>query len=179
MTDEDKPNGEGAPPPFDPMKDPSKMTEQELAQMQFQQAVIRTAMLAMGAAAAQVQQAVPQARAMQIAENVMNGMPGLGQALQDMSSPESRKEHPYWGYKITARGGTIWPNVPQGTSFGGVVPKDSALLTDPQDVLIFMILTMACLTPTIHAWCAYNGLSFEIFQTAKVPPKQSKLILPH
>lgn len=173
---DDKPDA-GAP--VDPLKDFSKMTEQELAQMQFQQAVMRTAMLAMGASAAQVQQAVPQQKAMEIAANVMNGMSGLGQALADMSNPESRKTHPYWGYKITAQGGTIWPNVPRGTAFGGVVPKDSALLTDPQDVLIFMIITMACLTPTIHAWCSYNGLRFEIFQTDKVPAEQSKLILPH
>jgi len=153
--------------------------EEAQAQAQFQAVVMRTAMLAMGGCAQQVRGTIPENTALNIAAQVTQAMPNLGQALHDMADPKAREANPYWGYRLTAVGGTIWPGFTKGMQVGAVVPKDSALLKDPQDVTIFMICMMICLTPTVHAWCAYNGMNLEIFQTAQVPQKQSSLILPH
>jgi hypothetical protein len=100
---------------------------------------------------------------------VVDGMPGLARAIEDVADDAAVDAHPYWGFKLIDRKGTVL-----GAT---VVPKRITRAKDPSEVIQYLATLSFILSPVPHFVANLLGLRLEIVQTAVPPQAHSKIIV--
>lgn len=165
----EKSNGAMNDPDAQELTEEQKQELQQLFLLQRQQQVQQTITLGLLTLDPAERGKLNEEQVVRMAAAVVDSLPGLAKAIEDIADDGAVDAHPYWGFRLIDKSGTVL-----GAT---VVPKRITRAKDPSEVIQYLATLSYILSPVPHFVASLLGLRLEIVQSATPPQAPSNIIV--